>query len=658
MHKQILAILLLWVASATTAFSQSLVSVLKTADIAFENQNYYGAARLYQDALKFDNRMYDVHYKAAEAFRADNDYMNAIAHYKLVSEKAAKKFPRSVFFLAAMLKSNEDYFSAQFYFDKYYRAHQADSLNYYTRKAKQEIVFCEKAISLKYNHTGIAIYPFDTLVNSLYSEFGATFISDSVLLFTSVKPTEESGNEEFTSVIYSSVFTDLQTGIPHALGSEINAPGYHNAGPFYCAEAQTLFFTRKATNPDAKAQIMSASYINGQFLNVHALPFPVNDSTCNNTQPMLVQFGNETLLFFASDREGGLGGYDIWYCSLDENLGPGELYNAGVPTEVDNVYVAFFGLKSIVNSPGNEICPFFNLKDSVLYFSSDWFEGLGAFDIYASKTDLVKWDAPQNLGYPTNSGQNDLYYSLHHKQGLAFLTSNRKEARALKHQSCCNDLFFHEIDKEIDIELIVEQQVTTLTLEATELIPITLYFDNDYPNPNSWDTLTQHNYVDLYNDYFLKRKTFAAEFSKGYRGEVKTQLEDSIENFFDHQVTGEYQKLLKFAALLKELVTKDQVIVITIKGFTSPLNTTEYNENLAKRRISSLVNFFRTYDNGFFVPFEEEGKILIQRVAFGETLANTAVSDDPNDRRNSVFSPLASVERKIRIIAVSVNKDD
>jgi len=44
-------------------------------------------------------------------------------------------------------------------------------------------------------------------------------------------------------------------------------------------------------------------------------------------------------------------------------------------------------------------------------------------------------------------------------------------------------------------------------------------------------------------------------------------------------------------------------------------------------------------------------------VAFGETMVRTGVSDDPNDRRNSVFSPLASAERKIRIIAVQVNKD-
>ncbi|HQL70549.1 MAG TPA: hypothetical protein PLA77_06950, partial [Bacteroidales bacterium] len=192
---------------------------------------------------------------------------------------------------------------------------------------------------------------------------------------------------------------------------------------------------------------------------------------------------------------------------------------------------------------------------------------------------------------------------------------------------------------------------------ASELIPITLYFDNDHPNPNTWDTVTSINYSEAYDAYLNKQKQFESEFSKGYRSSEKTALTDSVARFFDNDVTGEYQKLLKFAALLKELVLKDQLIIITIKGYTSPLNTTEYNNALAKRRISSLENFFRTYDNGFFVPYEEEGKIIITRVAFGETMVRTGVSDDPNDRRNSVFSPLASAERKIRIIAVQVNKD-
>ncbi|NLA24797.1 MAG: OmpA family protein, partial [Bacteroidales bacterium] len=251
-----------------------------------------------------------------------------------------------------------------------------------------------------------------------------------------------------------------------------------------------------------------------------------------------------------------------------------------------------------------------------------------------------------------------LYYLQDNNWGKAFFSSNRKEARALKQQSCCNDIFSHETEKIIPPEIIITQQVNILTLEASELIPITLFFDNDHPNPNSWDTTTSINYADSYEAYISHRKLFETEFSRGFRGNDKTLLTDSISRFFDAEVVGEYQKLTKFASLLKELVQKEQVIEVTIKGYTSPLHSTEYNEVLAKRRISSIENFFYEYDNGFFLPYIESKKIVISRLAFGKTMVRGNVSDDPRDRRNSVFSPAASAERKVQIVAVSVNKEE
>jgi len=107
---------------------------------------------------------------------------------------------------------------------------------------------------------------------------------------------------------------------------------------------------------------------------------------------------------------------------------------------------------------------------------------------------------------------------------------------------------------------------------------------------------------------------------------------------------------------MKELLLSGQKIVVTIKGYTSPLNTVEYNNNLAKRRISSLVNYFYEWENGFFREYIESGMIEYEFVAFGKTLSDGKVSDDPNDPRNSIYSPAASRERRIEIIAVSVEE--
>ncbi|MCZ8283948.1 MAG: hypothetical protein O9353_00695, partial [Bacteroidia bacterium] len=101
-------------------------------------------------------------------------------------------------------------------------------------------------------------------------------------------------------------------------------------------------------------------------------------------------------------------------------------------------------------------------------------------------------------------------------------------------------------------------------------------------------------------------------------------------------------------------------VKITMKGYCSPLASTDYNVNLAKRRISSLRNYFMEYENGRFVKYvdntnEKEGRIEFFNEDIGELPVST-VSDDVKDVRNSIYSPYAAAERKIQIIAISYLK--
>jgi hypothetical protein len=109
--------------------------------------------------------------------------------------------------------------------------------------------------------------------------------------------------------------------------------------------------------------------------------------------------------------------------------------------------------------------------------------------------------------------------------------------------------------------------------------------------------------------------------------------------------------------LLKEL-EKGQKIRVTVKGYASPLAKTEYNVNLTLRRIASLINYLKEYDNGVFLPYinqkaENGGSLSFVKIPFGEYKADINVSDNFHDQRNSVYSRKAALERKIEIISVS-----
>ena len=54
--------------------------------------------------------------------------------------------------------------------------------------------------------------------------------------------------------------------------------------------------------------------------------------------------------------------------------------------------------------------------------------------------------------------------------------------------------------------------------------------------------------------------------------------------------------------------------------------------------------------------YVDEGKVTIELVPFGESEAPEDVSDNPYDKKNSVFSPLASQQRKVVIIGAESTK--
>ena len=99
---------------------------------------------------------------------------------------------------------------------------------------------------------------------------------------------------------------------------------------------------------------------------------------------------------------------------------------------------------------------------------------------------------------------------------------------------------------------------------------------------------------------------------------------------------------------------------ITIKGYTSPLHTAEYNYNLASRRISSFKNYIKEYKNGIFLPFiygTSKNKATLEFIdaPIGKNEINSSVSDNAKDKRNSIYSKEAALERRIQLIHYESN---
>ncbi len=115
-------------------------------------------------------------------------------------------------------------------------------------------------------------------------------------------------------------------------------------------------------------------------------------------------------MYFASNRPGGFGGYDLYVSYLKD----------GIWTYPEN-------LGDRINTEGNEITPF--LQESNLYFATDYHHGMGGFDIFTSKVIDGEWDYPSNMGNGVNSPEDDFYPAFDEEANTLYLTSNRLGGR-------------------------------------------------------------------------------------------------------------------------------------------------------------------------------------------------------------------------------------
>ena len=144
---------------------------------------------------------------------------------------------------------------------------------------------------------------------------------------------------------------------------------------------------------------------------------------------------------------------------------------------------------------------------------------------------------------------------------------------------------------------------------------------------------------------------------------AQTQKErEEIDVFFRDYLDKGVSDLHLFLDLLLTELQKGRKIQLTISGYASPLANTDYNVNLTLRRISSLVNYIRTYDNGIFAPFMDinakgRGHLSILKIPLGDYRAGEKVSSNLKDKRSSVYSKSAAMERKIEITSVNLEKE-
>jgi len=611
--------------------------LIKAADQAFTDQNYYGAALLYHEALQLDSSDLTIVERCADLNRQQYNNIVAAHWYRNLLRVDANKYPYIHFNLAETLKDLGEYEQAKLQYEEFLATTQQDS--YKSKWATYQIEVC-KQLSKSIPKSNVkTVQKLKSSINTEFSELGVFIDNVGDTYITAIRPLP-SDSLNIKAAIYQVEGISEPRTLLHRQDTILNVPGLHTGNITYSQQQECYFISRcEGEAIPNSCKIYSIRKHGNQWTEAIVLPEQINYSEANTTQPSVAQIAGKEYLLFASDRQGGYGKTDIWACQIFSDGGYGAVFNLG----------------SEINSLEDELTPFFNQQESSLYFSSKWFFNMGAFDIFRSKGDFVNWNEPENLGYPINTNSSDLYYYINPEQTLAYFSSNRSNQTNDSNSLCCNDIYSHIIEKPKKEELTPLEPPILLTYEDTEVFrknlletgELTLYFPNDMPDPKTRKTYSKQSYTEVFEVYKSQKDHYIEQYTLD-----NPALKQEIEVFFETKALKSYSNLLENLEIVEKLVKSGKNIRITLKSYTSPLASSTYNKNLSQRRLWCVVNMLYEWKNGELVKYIEQPpqKLTINMQALGESQALKIVSDRRNDQRNSVFSPFASSERRVNIL--------
>ena len=418
MSKKLLLILFAILLGAAQPLEAQRRNPAKSADIAFERGQYNTALERYKKAVKkvkkkkFEVERNRITYQMGECYRLTDNAKQAAAQYKRLLKS---DFPNTtpIFYLhyGDMLKRIEKYDEAIEMYNKYTELVPDDPRG---QRAADDIAHIKEWLEYpsKYEVTKVKA------LNSKASDFGIAWISNSFndVIFTS---TREGGIAKEKDGITGQHFADIYTSRqdkkgnwdkPELIDEEggLNTKGSEGM-PFFTKSFSDVYFTRCPNDRRRQSgcQIYKSRRTGSSFGEGEPVEIAGVDSLDIIGHPTLNS--DESIMYFAADRRGSLGGKDIWMTIKDDKGNFGRPFNLG----------------DVVNTAGDEVFPFLR-NDSTLYFSSDGHGGMGGLDIFVTTVDSTgNWSEPVNLKSPINSTGNDFSIIFHPTEERGFFASNR-----------------------------------------------------------------------------------------------------------------------------------------------------------------------------------------------------------------------------------------
>lgn len=350
----------------------------------FKTTNYLDATNEFKKHLKVDPKDSKALYHIGLCYLYTNVNKAAAINYLEKCQATGKADKECLFYLGQAYTHAYKYDTAIEKLEEYLKSPGKN-----IEEAKNLIEQYKKAKNIYIDSLDVSFHNLGDKVNSVFPDYGAFCSKDEDHVVFTTRRDEGKGRKEFDGYYPSDIMITKYDGFNFVKAKlvGINSAYDESVVAIYDDGSTILLYFDNITEA---GEIYYSELSGSNYSKKKKIPEGVNDPKTIETAASMSS--DEQTLFFASNREGGKGGLDLY---MTRKLPDGKW---AVPQNI-----------SALNTPGHEDFPTLSSDGKTLYFCSTGWGGLGGYDIFKCSWDSEKneWSTPENIGYPLNTSYDD-----------------------------------------------------------------------------------------------------------------------------------------------------------------------------------------------------------------------------------------------------------
>ncbi|MBL7965067.1 MAG: PD40 domain-containing protein [Flavobacteriales bacterium] len=409
--KQIFLILI-WIVCTPVAFAQKgykkvHYNMLDEARMLLTSGDHVEASKIYRKLLPVDTTFTEVTYDLAMCYLSmpeQRDKANELL------ERAVRTGHLEAKLELAGVRHRQQRSAEAIALYESYKADRGRTVS--DSEVDRRMAMCHVAVELTASPLDLRIRNLGPQINSKAHDYSPVVNADgNSLYFTSRRDGSTGGMRDLSGQAFEDIYAtrrmDEVWSTATSAGVLLNTT-MHDATVGLSADGNRMIIFRTAPGM-VSGDLFETERVNGVWQQPVRMPDQIN-SPSHEPSACYSPDGNE--IYFSSDRSGGSGGRDLYRIRRLPNGQWSQPLNMGAR----------------INTPYDEDAPFMHSDGITLFFSSNGHRTMGGYDIFKSvliDADLNGWSAPENMGHPLNTVNDDIYFCLSADGTTGYFSSER-----------------------------------------------------------------------------------------------------------------------------------------------------------------------------------------------------------------------------------------